>query len=476
LRPARLSAWLAVTLWLVPPALQSAPALSPDAQLAGRHELARDIFRELIEINSTHEHGSTQAAEAMAARLRAAGFPAADVQVLAPKPDKGNLVARWPGTGAGHLKPVLFLAHLDVVEAKREDWTFDPFKFTEQDGYFYGRGTSDVKNEAADLIANFIALRREGFQPKRELILALTADEEGGGTANGVEWLLANHRDRIDAAFCINTDAGGGQIKDGRRLANTVQTGEKIYLSLALEVRNKGGHSSLPVADNAIYHLAEGLSRLAKYQFPVHPNETVRTYFTRMAALESGPRAADMKAVGRASFDPAAADRLCEASPYYNALLRTTAVPTQLIAGHAENALPQLARAIVNCRILPEESPDDVEKAVTRALADDQIKVSRLEPPRPSPSSPLDPVVFSAVERLTEEMWPGVVVVPEMSTGATDGLHLRRAGVPVYGISGMFFDVDDVRAHGQNERIGVQSFYEGVDFMSKLMKALSTDS
>jgi acetylornithine deacetylase/succinyl-diaminopimelate desuccinylase-like protein len=439
--------------------------------LTAQQQRAREIFRELIEINSTHAFGTTRAAEAVAARLKAAGFPPADVRVLGPQPPKGNLIARLPGAGPG--KPILFLAHLDVVEAKPEDWTLDPFKFTEQDGWFYGRGTSDVKNEAADLVANFIRLREEGFKPAHDLILALTADEESGGAANGVKWLLGEHRDLIESAYCINTDAGGGQLKQGRRLANTVQTGEKIYLSLNLEVKNKGGHSSLPVKDNAIYHLAKALARLADFEFPIRPNETVRSYFARMAEIEKGPLADDMRAVGRADWNRAAAGRLCAASPYYNALLRTTAVATQLAGGHAENALPQTARATVNCRILPEDSPDDVQRTLIGVLADEQIQVTRIEEPVASTSSPLDPKVLEPLEGVTGQLWPGLRVIPEMSTGATDGLYLRHAGIPVYGVSGMFFDVDDVRAHGRNERIGTQSFYEGVEFMYRFIKALA---
>jgi len=435
-------------------------------------QLARDIFHELIEIKTTHDIGTTKAAETMAGRLKAAGFPDADVQVLGPVPEKGNLVARIHGTGK--MKPILFIAHLDVVEAKREDWTYDPFKFTEHEGYFYGRGTSDIKCEVADLVENFIRLKQEGFKPDRDFILALTADEESGGKHNGVDWLLKNHRAMVDADFCINTDAGGGEIKNGKRTANPVQTAEKVYLSFQLEVKNKGGHSSQPIKDNAIYHLAEGLSRLAKFDFPVKVNETSRAYFSRMSEIEKGDLAADMKAVSRQPPDVGAAARLCSTLPYYNALLRTTAVATQLSGGHAENALPQTAKAIVNCRILPEDSPDEIEATIKRVLADDQIKVSRVEPPIPSPSSPVDPKVFGPVEQITKEMWPGVIVFPVMSTGASDGIFFRRDGIRVYGVSGMFTDVEDVRAHGQNERMGVDSFYDGVEFMHRLMKVFAT--
>ncbi|HEX8117733.1 MAG TPA: M20/M25/M40 family metallo-hydrolase, partial [Pyrinomonadaceae bacterium] len=353
---------LCVAVLLCVNALPEARAQSPTAE----QQLARDIFRELIEINTTEAAGTTKAAEAMAARLRAAGFADEDVSVVGPNERKQNLVARLRGSGAA--RPVLLLAHLDVVEALREDWTLDPFKFNEQDGYFYGRGTSDIKEEAADLVANFIRLKREGFRPDRDLILALTADEEGGND-NGVAWLLKNRRDLIDAAYAVNTDAGGGQIVKGRRVRNAVQTSEKVYLTFALEVKNRGGHSSLPSKENAIYRLAEGLARLSKFDFPVRTNDTTRAYFGRMAAGETGQTAADMLAVARTPTDEAAAARLSASSVYYNALLRTTCVATQLQGGHAENALPQTARATINCRLLPEDNAADVEKTLARVLA-----------------------------------------------------------------------------------------------------------
>ena len=448
------------------------PARAARAQaLTAEQQLARDIFRELIEINTTEPVGTTQAAEAMAARLRTAGFPAEDVKVLGPNARKQNLVARLRGRGAA--RPLLLLAHLDVVEALREDWTLDPFKFTERDGYFYGRGTSDIKEEAAELVANMIRLKREGFRPDRDIILALTADEEGGPD-NGVAWLLANHRDLIDAGYAVNTDAGGGQIVAGRRVRNAVQTSEKVYLTFALEVKNRGGHSSLPSKENAIYRLADGLARLARYEFPVRLNDTTRAFFERMASGEAGQTARDMKAVARAQPDEAAAARLSASSAYYNALLRTTCVATELRAGHAENALPQTARATVNCRLLPDDSAAEVGQTLVRVLADEQIKLSVISPAKPSPASPLTPELFGAVERITKEMWPGVYVVPVMETGASDGLYLRGAGMPVYGVSGMFFDVDDIRAHGRDERVGVRSYFDGVEFMYRLLKALTS--
>jgi acetylornithine deacetylase/succinyl-diaminopimelate desuccinylase-like protein len=440
------------------------------APLSAHQELARSIFKELIEINTTDSAGdTTRAAEAMAARLRTAGFAAGDVQVLGP-PRKGNLVARLRGSGAG--KPILMLAHLDVVEARREDWSVDPFVFLERDGYFYGRGTNDIKSGDALLVANLIRLKQEGFKPARDIVIALTADEEGG-SANGVAWLLQNHRDLIEADYCLNTDGGGGELRKGKRIANELQTSEKVYLSFRLETKNSGGHSSLPIKDNAIYHLAEGLARLAKFDFPVRLNETTRGFFERMAGVEAGDLARDMRAVAATPPDAAAVSRLSAASPYYNALMRTTCVATRLEAGHADNALPQTAAAVVNCRLLPDESPADVQRALVTVLADPAIAVTPIAEPRPSPASPLRPPIVQAVERITDEMWPGVAVIPIMSTGATDGLSLRRAGIPVYGVSGLFDDIDDVRAHGKDERMGVRDFFDGVEFMYRLTKTLA---
>jgi len=440
------------------------------ATISTEKQLARDIFKELIEINTTDSVGSTtKAAEAMAARLKAAGFAPADVQVLGPDPRKGNLVVRLRGNGAD--KPILLLAHLDVVEAKREDWSFDPFKFTELDGYFYGRGTNDIKSGDALLVANLIRLKQEGFTPSRDIIVALTADEEGG-CCNGVAWLLANHRELIDAEYCLNTDGGGGELKSGKQMLNEVQTSEKVYLSFSLEVQNRGGHSSLPEKDNAIYHLAEGLARLAKFDFPMKLNETTRSYFQKMAKIETGQTARDMSAIAEVPPDPQAAARLA-VMPYYNAMMRTTCVATELQAGHAENALPQRARAVVNCRLLPEDSAADIQQTLARVLADDQIKIAPMQKPRPAPLSPLRPDLVAPIERITAELWPGVPVVPIMSTGATDGLATRLAGIPTYGVSGLFDDIDDVRAHGKDERMGVKEFFDGLEFMYRLIKSLS---
>ncbi|HKV28964.1 MAG TPA: M20/M25/M40 family metallo-hydrolase [Candidatus Acidoferrales bacterium] len=462
-------------------ALSFAVALFLSASLVGQqntdaNKLAHDIYKQLIETNTTESVGNmTTAADEMAARLRAAGFPASDVVVLGQDARHGNIVARIHGTSEGNQsarKPILFLAHLDVVEANRSDWSIDPFKLTEKDGFFYGRGTSDVKDGDAILVTNFIRLKQEGYKPDRDLILALTSDEEGGDF-NGVSWLLATHRDLIDAEYCINTDGGDFQLKDGKPLLASIQTSEKIYADFQLQVRNKGGHSSLPVPDNAIYHLANGLARLAKYQFPVQLNETTRAFFERMAIIDQGPLSKEMK--GAAKKPPnRAAIGLLSASPYYNALLRTTCVATRLDAGHANNALPQDARAIVNCRILPGGTQEETEKTLVRVLGDPQIKITPVAPPHNSPASPLRKDVLQTTEQAVKAVWPGVPVVPVMDTGASDGYRLRAAGIPTYGVSGVFIDMDDVRAHGRDERILETSFYQGVDFFYLYIKALSS--
>jgi acetylornithine deacetylase/succinyl-diaminopimelate desuccinylase-like protein len=465
-----------LALSVVLAAVVAAPASGPGpgaqpATLAPHQQLLREIYQELIEINTTNSVGdNTKAAEAMARRLIAAGFPAGDVQVLAPAPRKGNMVARLRGTGSR--RPLLLLAHLDVVEANREDWSVDPFKLLERDGHFYGRGTTDDKAMAAAFVANLIRFRREGFVPDRDLIVALTADEEGGGH-NGVAWLLKEHRGLIDAELAIN-EGGGGALKNGRRVSNSVQASEKIFQSYRFEVTNRGGHSSLPVKDNAIWHLAGGLARLAELDFPVNLDEVNRQFFERTAAQIGGSLGNDFRAVASGNRDPAVVARVAAVGPVFNSRLRTTCVPTRLEGGHADNALPQTARAVVNCRVLPSETEEDVRQTLIRVLADDQIKVTPVNKFFPSPASPLTPEIVNAVESVTRALWPGVPVVPTMSTGATDSRYLRAAGIPAYGTSGMFGDIDDVRAHGRDERMLVQSLYEGQEYLYRLVKALSS--
>ena len=446
------------------------PEATPVSELLPHQQMAKDFLRELIEIDTTHSTGNTTiAAEAMAAHLIAEGFPAEDVQVLGPSENKGNLVARFRGRDVGR-KPMLFMAHIDVVEADPADWTLDPFTFTEQDGYYYGRGTTDDKDEAAIHIANLIRMKREGFQPDRDIIIALTADEEGG-TENGVVWLLENHPDLIDAEYAIN-EGGGGSIRNGVHIANGVQASEKVYQSFTLEVTNPGGHSSLPVKDNAIYRLADALIRIRAYDFPVALNEITRIFFERSAELEEGELAAAMRGILNDPPDPAAAAYLSR-TPFYNSRLRTTCVATLLDGGHAENALPQRAQATVNCRVLPGESVDVVQDTLRTVIGDAEVTITPVQEALISPPSPLTPELLSVIESVTEEMWPGVPVVPMMSTGATDGLFLRSAGTPVYGVSGLFSDIDDNRAHGQNERILIESYFEGQEFLYRLMTRLS---
>jgi acetylornithine deacetylase/succinyl-diaminopimelate desuccinylase-like protein len=448
-------------------------SMTLSAQTADQ-QLARGIFKQLIEIDTTDSAGdNTRAADAMAERFRAAGFTGDDVKILEPAPRKGNLVVRLHGTGQA--RPILFIGHLDVVEAKRSDWSVDPFVFLEKDGYFYGRGTEDMKGDDTTLIAAFLRMKRENFRLARDLILALTSDEEGG-SHNGVDWLVKNHRDLIDAEFCINPDAGGGDLKNGKRKMMGIEAAEKIFVSFRLQVTNPGGHSSLPSKDNAIYHLAGGLNRLAAYDFPVHLFDVTRAEFERMAPLLEGQLGADLKTVAANSDattpEAKAAVARLSAIPLYNALMRTTCVPTMLSGGHAENALPQTATAVVNCRVLPADVDLNMGDILKKVLADPKIDVQVMTPAKASKLVPMNPAVLGAVTSVTNKYWPGVPVVPKMDTGASDGVYLNVAGIPTYGVSGIFGDEDDVRAHGRDERILVQSFYEALPFMYDLATTL----
>ncbi|HKW58107.1 MAG TPA: M20/M25/M40 family metallo-hydrolase [Candidatus Acidoferrum sp.] len=441
---------------------------------------ARDIFRQLIEINTTDSVGNvTTASEAIAARFRNAGFSEQDVIVAGPNERKKNIIVRLHGRGQE--KPVLFLAHLDVVEARREDWTTDPFQFVEKDGYFYGRGTVDIKDGAAILVTNLIRMKKSGAVPAGDLILALTADEEGG-SSNGVEWLLKHHRDWIDSEYCVNLDGGDFMSENGRKVYGAVQASEKVYVDFQFEVKNPGGHSSRPTRDNAIYHLAEGLARLAKFSFPVELNEITRSMLEKSATIEGGPFAADMKAAAKTPEDDLAIARLSE-NPFYNAILRTTCVATMLSGGHAPNALPQTARANINCRILPGEDPNQIKDTLVKIVADPQISVSfvqqydsdgKLVLPEKVPPSPLRPGLMKAVESAAAATWGPLAVLPVMDTGASDGRFLRAAGIPTYGIAGVFLDLDNRRAHGQDERVRVQDFYDGLEFNYRLMRLLAS--
>jgi acetylornithine deacetylase/succinyl-diaminopimelate desuccinylase-like protein len=442
-------------------------------------QLSHDIFQQLIEINTTDSVGSTTvAANAMAQRLLDAGFAKEDVVVLGPNDRKGNLVARIHGTGSA--KPILLIGHLDVVEALRSDWTTDPFQFVEKDGYFYGRGTQDIKEGDAIFITTFIRLKKEGYQPDRDIILALTADEEGG-KSNGVDWLLKNHRDLIDAAFVLNTDAGGLDMVNGKPISFNVEATEKLYADYQLTATSAGGHSSLPVPDNAIYHITDALSRLQAYTFPFELNPVTRAYFEKMSTLESGQTAANMKGILENPPSAEAIARL-SATPKYNATMRTTCVATRLSAGHANNALPQSATANVNCRILPSHTQEETRQQLMQILNDPKVTVSYVNDAREVvdaapdskalPPTELQPEVMQPLAKLVAQMWPGVPVIPVMETGASDGKFTSKAGLPTYGVNGIAIDIDDDRAHGKDERLGVDSYYRGVEFYYLYVKLL----
>jgi acetylornithine deacetylase/succinyl-diaminopimelate desuccinylase-like protein len=431
--------------------------------------LVREIYEQLVNSNTSYGTGqTTPAAEAMAKRLLDAGFAGEDVVVLGAAPHKANVVARYRGTGTA--RPLLLLAHLDVVEARREDWSFDPFTLLEKDGYFYGRGTGDDKAQAAIWVANLIRYKREGLRPSRDLIVALTADEEGGGPYNGVDWLLKNRRDLIDAELCLN-EGGWGEMRGGKRLLNLVQVGEKHSATYRLEVRNPGGHSSMPVPENAIYRLAAALQRLATHEFEFRLNDVTRKYLETLAGLEAEPLASQLR--WAAAGDAAALRSVAAASPQWNAVMRTTCVPTGLDGGHAENALPQTAGARVNCRILPDETVEQVEAALRRAIADEKVAISVTSAHGASPMSPVRDDVLRTTERLTATFWPGVLTLPYMVMGGTDGRMLRQAGIPAYGVQGIFYDAGDIRFHGREERVGVREFYEGQEFLYRLVKELA---
>lgn len=438
--------------------------LSPD------QAVAHDVFQQLIEINTVDGvGGTTPAAEAMAARFRAAGFADSDVTVLGARPEKGNLVVRLHGKGVG--KPLLLLAHLDVVQALASDWSLDPFKFTETDGYYYGRGTTDDKAMAAIFVANLLRMKSEGYVPEHDIVLALTADEEGG-TANGVQWLLQNQRSLIDAELALN-EGGGGTLKDGKPFINSVGAAEKVYHDFTLTVRNRGGHSSVPRPDNAITELAQALVRVGQFNFPVQLNAVTRVFFERTAQIETPDMAAAMRAIVRNPRDAKAAAMLSR-NPRYNSMLRTTCVATRLAGGHANNALPQTATANVNCRMFPGHDPADVRATLVRVIADTAVELSPAPPMERATPSPLTPDLLGAIDRVTERVFGAVPVIPTMGTGATDSKYLRAAGIPGYGVSGLFGDPADARAHGRDERIAVKSFYDGQEFLYQLVKELAS--
>jgi acetylornithine deacetylase/succinyl-diaminopimelate desuccinylase-like protein len=450
-------------------ALPAAPGpLPPEAD----RQLGRAILAELIEINTTHPQGSTVAAVAIRTHLLRAGFSEGDVVFVAPPdhPTKGNTVVRYRGLGKA--KPVLFLGHLDVVEAKPEDWSVDPFKLTEKEGFLYGRGTIDMKDGDAGLVEALIRLKREGFTPERDVIVAFTADEEAGGDANGPAFLLKEHRDLIAADLVINLDGGGGEYVHGERRYFEIGTSEKTYVTYTLQTTSPGGHGSLPGPDNAIYRLADGLARLETYRFPVMLTATTRESFARLATLNAGADSPDMRAVAQNPPDLAAADRLSHAV-WLNAQLRTTCVATLISGGHAENALPQRARATIQCRMMPGDSAENVQRQLVQTLDDPSIQVSLDAPPIVSPESAPTPQIMAKAVRVIHSMWPGVPVVPTMSTGFSDDRQTRNAGMRSYDLSGMWADADENRAHGRDERVGAREFDESVEYTYRLLKEMS---
>lgn len=468
-----------MALGMAGPLALAAPALTPADQASDA--VAKDLFRELIEINTTDTPAGnvTLAAEAMARRLRDAGFAAEDVQVLGPGDRKKNVVARLRGTGKH--KPVLLIGHLDVVEAKREDWTTDPFKFIEKDGFYYGRGTQDMKNGDAIMVATLIRMKKEGFKPARDIIVALTADEEGG-TANGVDWLFKNRRDLVDAEFVLNHDGSSIDTEAGKPIVYRLESSEKVYADFVLTATNPGGHSSRPTPDNAIYELAEALGRVGKYDFPFELNNITRPYYESMSKIATGQRAADMAAILKSPPDATAVARLAK-DPADRSTMQTTCVATTLEGGHATNALPQRARANVNCRILPGHSPEEVRQELVKVVANPKIKVQWVREDleivdkgsdrKGFPPPPLQPQLTKSLEKSVAQFWPGLKVVPTMSLGASDDVFVNAAGLASYAVTGIAIGRDDHRSHGQDERLGVKEFATGNQFFYRFLKDLT---
>jgi acetylornithine deacetylase/succinyl-diaminopimelate desuccinylase-like protein len=458
------------TVLLLAAATAASAQVVQTSALNKNQRLALDIYKELIEINTMDSVGNvTTATRAMEKRFRDAGFPDRDIQVVGPKADKMNLVVRYHGAPGSTKRPILLLAHLDVVAALQSDWSPDiaPFKFMERDGYFYGRGTSDDKHMAAAFVATLLRFKEEGYVPDRDLILALTADEEGGGS-NGVNYLVRNHKELIDAAFALN-EGGSGTLRDGKPFINSVGAAEKVSANFTVTAKNRGGHSSVPRDDNAIYDLAKALTGIAKYQFPVVLNPVTKEFFSRTATIERPEVAAAMRAIV-ANPNDAKANAIISQNPRYRSMLRTTCVATMLSGGHARNALPQTATANVNCRMAPGHDPKDVRAGLMAAAGDTAIEVSAAPNMSQAQPSPLTPEVMQPIEKVTKEVFGNVVVIPAMGTGATDSRILRTAGIPGYGVSGLMGDPDDARAHGKDERVLVKSFFDEYDFLFRLVK------
>ncbi len=448
----------------------AASAANPPAASTPQDPTAKAILAELLAIDTTYEKGTAAAVEALRKRFLAAKFPASDlvVESYPQNPSQTSLIVRMRGHGTG--KPLLYLCHLDVVAAKPADWTVPPFALTEKDGWIYGRGSLDMKGEDANVAAALLRLKSEGYVPARDIIVAFTPAEESSGK-EGVGFLVKDHRDLIDAGLVLNPDSGTGAFRRGQRAFYGIQTSEKSYITYAAETNNKGGHSSEPRPDNAIYELTAALNRLAAFKFPIRITTTVRAFYAAQAQFETGTRQADMRAVGKG--DTAAAERLA-VDPTDNAQLRSTCVATMLEAGHAENALPQRARATIQCRVLPGDTQDETQATLARVFADPGVHVSVVQPATPSPESPPTADIMAVYEKVVHSMWPGLTIMPSMDAGASDSKFTRTAGIPSYGAISNFFDLEDMRAHGQDERIKADRFAEGGEFAYRLMKAFSS--
>jgi acetylornithine deacetylase/succinyl-diaminopimelate desuccinylase-like protein len=433
-------------------------------------KMARAVLEQLVDIDSTHAHGSTGAARAIAARALAAGFPAADITVVAPPghPTKGNVVIRLHGRGLG--KPILFIGHLDVVEVDRKAWSTDPFKLTEKDGYFYGRGTEDMKGEAAILLTALIRLKQEGYVPDRDIIVAFTADEEAGGDQDGVKFLFTDHRPLVESGLVLNVDDTGPVLRGGHRAFIGVETSEKLYVTYELSTANLGGHSSLPRADNAIYELTSALQKLAAFSFPVHTTATTRAFFPAVAKLVGGQEGAALTAMGTEHPDPAIAAKLSR-DPVWNATLHTTCVATMIDGGQGESALPNRAHATVQCRLMPGETPEQTLATLNTLFADPGVKVVTDGPIDPSPETPATPGLLARYKVAADRVWPNNIIIPEMSPGASDSVYARLAGLPSYVSSTIF--IEDSRAHSRDERVLVQAFDEAGEYGYQMLKVMS---
>ena len=450
-----------------------APVLPGPMPPPANQKLAHDIFRDLIEIRSVHDVGTAETAAVLVKYLKANGFTDSEIRVLPETkyPKQVNVVVRLKGRGKA--KPVMWIGHMDVVDAKADDWTLPPFKFTEKDGYFYGRGTSDMKDQDAAVAASLIRLKKEGYVPDRDIIAAFTADEEVGEEQDGPAFLLKDRREFVDAGFVINPDDSSGEIVAGKRRDFTVETSQKTYATYTFTVTNRGGHSSEPRPDNAIYQLANALTRLEAYRFPFKTNATTRLYFKEVAAMQTGQKRADMLTLAVSpKADEAAAERLAQ-DVELNSILHTTCVATMLNAGVQENALPARAVATVQCRIFPDETLAQTKATLEKVAGDPAIKVTQLGMVTQAPESPPTPQLLGSVEKVVHGMWGNVPVIPEMSAGASDSIFTRNAGIPSYGIGGAWEDGDDIRAHGRDERMSQSTFYQSVEFTYRLMKELT---